>query len=77
MAAILLLAVATIVLALLLGLLVPGAGFALARVVLVLGIGAIVWLVMAGAARQTPSDLASETQDVELLGPGGPDDPRS
>jgi hypothetical protein len=77
MAAILLLAVATIVLALFLGLLVPGAGLALGGVVIVLGIGAIVWLAMAGGARQMPSDLASETQDVELLGPGGPDDPRS
>ena len=77
MAAILLLAVATIVLALLLGMLVPGAGLVLGVGVFVLGMGAIVWLVIAGAARQTPSDLASQTKDVELLGPGGPDDPRS
>ena len=75
MAAVLLIGLGTLGLALLLGLLLPGAGFIAAVVVVVLGVAVIAWLVVAGAARQTPSELASEAEDVELLGPGGPDDP--
>ena len=76
MAGIVLIAIGTLVVAVLLAALLPGAGFIMAAVVVLLGIGAIVWLVMAAAAKQAPTDLASGTKDVELLGPGGPDDPR-
>jgi hypothetical protein len=55
--------------AVLLATLLPGAGFVGAAVVVLLGIGVIVWLFMAATRKQTPSDLASRTKDVELLGP--------
>ena len=68
--------VATVVLAVALAALLPGAGFIGAIVVVVIGLAAVVWLVSAGAARQAPGDIARNTDDQELLGPGGPDDPR-
>jgi hypothetical protein len=76
MAGVGLVAVGTLVVAVLLSALLPGAGFIMAAVVVLLGIAAIVWLFMAAAGKAAPSDVASETKDVELLGPGGPDDPR-
>jgi hypothetical protein len=77
MAGVVLIALGTLGLAVLLAALLPGAGFIAAVVVVILGLGAIVWLFLAGAARQAPSDLAAGTDEAELLGPGGPDDPRS
>jgi|Tabmets5t2r1_1033131.scaffolds.fasta_scaffold08052_2 hypothetical protein len=76
MAAVVLIALGTLVAAVLLAALLPGAGFIVAGVVVLLGIGAIVWLILAATAKQAPSDLAAGTKDAELLGPGGPDDPR-
>jgi hypothetical protein len=77
MAALAVIALGTIVLAVLLIALLPGAGLIAAIVVVVLGIGTIIWLSMASAARTTPSEALAQTKDVEHLGPGGPDDPRS
>lgn len=65
----------TVALAVLLAALLPGAGFIGAIIVAVIGLGAVVWLLSAGGARQAPSDIARGTEDQELLGPGGPDDP--
>lgn len=75
MVAIVLIALITIGFAIVLAALLPGAGLIGGIVVVLLGIGLIVWLVAAGASRQTPSDIARETPEHELLGPGGPDDP--
>ena len=68
--------VGTVVLAVLLAALLPGAGFIAAIVVLVIGVAAAVWLVSAARAGQAPGEIASQTEEHELLGPGGPDDPR-
>lgn len=76
MAGVVLVATGTLIAAVLLAALLPGAGFIMAAVVVLLGIAAIVWLFMAPAGKAAPSDVASGTKDVELLGPGGPDDPR-
>jgi hypothetical protein len=44
-------------------------------VVLVVALG---WLVEVGRLRRTPSEVLDETQNADqLLGPGGPDDPRA
>jgi hypothetical protein len=76
MAGVVLIAIGTLIVAILLAALLPGAGFIVAGAVVLLGIGAIVWLFMAAAGKQAPSDLAAGTEDAELLGPGGPDDAR-
>ena len=76
MAGVALVAVGTLVVAVLLAALLPGAGFLIAGVVVLLGVAAIVWLVMAAAGKAVPSDVAAGAKDVELLGPGGPDDSR-
>jgi hypothetical protein len=75
MSAVALVVVATVAAAVLLAVLLPGAGFIGAIVVVVLGLAAVAWLVSAGASRRAPSELAGRTDDPELLGPGGPDDP--
>ena len=76
MAAVILIAVLTIGLAVVLAALLPGAGFIGAIVVVMLGIGLIVWLILARASDQAPSDIPRNTKnEPELLGPGGPDDP--
>jgi hypothetical protein len=69
--------VATVALAVALAVLLPGAGFIGAIVVALFGLGVVVWLVLAGASRTAPSDAARRTDEAELLGPGGPDDPGS
>lgn len=76
MSAVALIIVGTIALAVLLATLLPGAGFIGAFVVVVIGLAAVVWLLSAGASKQAPGDVARNTEDQELLGPGGPDDPR-
>lgn len=76
MSAVALIVVATIALAIILAAFLPGAGFIAAIVVAVIGLAAVVWLISAGATRQAPSDFARNTEGQELLGPGGPDDPR-
>jgi hypothetical protein len=76
MAAIVLVGVLTVGVAVLLVALLPGAGFIGAAIALVLGGALVVWLLLAGASRQTPSDVARRSEEKpELLGPGGPDDP--
>src|SRR5215203_5511717 len=65
MVAIVLIALITIGFAIVLAALLPGAGLIGGIVVVLLGIGLIVWLVAAGASRQTPSDIARETPEHE------------
>jgi hypothetical protein len=69
--------VATLILAVLLAALLPGAGFIAGIVVLVIGVAAALWLVAAARSGQAPGELAVQTEEHEFLGPGGPDDPRS
>jgi hypothetical protein len=52
----------------------PLIGAIIAAVVIV---GIIVWLVAASGSGRTPSEVTREVPEPELLGPGGPDDPRS
>jgi hypothetical protein len=75
MAAVVMTGIFTLSLALLLAMLLPGAGFIFAILVVLVGFAVIAWLLLAGGARQTPSDVAARTEDHEFLGPGGPDDP--
>jgi hypothetical protein len=77
-AAVVLIGLFSVGLAVLLAALLPGAGLIGAILVLVLGGAVIAWLLLAGATRQAPSDVARRTEKAEkpeLLGPGGPDDP--
>jgi hypothetical protein len=76
MAAIVLISFLSLGVAVLLVALLPGAGFIGAAIVLVLGGAVIAWLLLAGASRQSPSDVARRSEEQpQLLGPGGPDDP--
>jgi len=68
--------VASLVLALLLAALLPGAGLFAAAVVILLALGIGAWLLFAGASGTTPSEAVGESHEASLLGPGGPDDPR-
>jgi hypothetical protein len=68
--------VATLVLAVLLAALLPGLGLVAAIAVVVIGIASVIWLVAAARSGEAPSELATQTEEQELLGPGGPDDPR-
>lgn len=77
MAGIALIVLVTIGLAVLLSVLLPGAGLIVAALVVVLGIGAIVWLVLVGASGETPTETVAGAGEADLLGPGGADDPRS
>jgi hypothetical protein len=45
-------------------------------IVAVVALAAVVWFVAATVSRGRPSELVRETESPELLGPGGPDDPR-
>ena len=57
--------------------LVPGVGW-IAVVPLVLALAAGAWVLAALAAkRRTAGDVVRAAPDVELLGPGGPDDPNA
>lgn len=76
MAPVVIVVVVTLLLAVALGALLPGAGFVLAALAVLIGIGVIVWLVAAGGARRTPGEAVRSTPTVEHLGPGGPDDPQ-
>jgi hypothetical protein len=75
MAPVVIVAVVTLLLAVALGALLPGAGFVLAALAVLLGIGVIVWLIAASGAGRTPGEAVRRTPKVEHLGPGGPDDP--
>jgi hypothetical protein len=75
MTAVVLIAVLTVVVAILTAVLVPGLGFIMALAVVALGIAVITWLLRAGASGRAPSELARDVPEHEFLGPGGPDDP--
>jgi hypothetical protein len=77
MAAVLVIAALTVGLAILLGALLPGAGLFVAIVVVVLGLGLIAWLLLAGTSGRSTADLIRDSggKGPELFGPGGPDDP--
>ena len=51
-----------------------GAGL-FALVIVPIGIAVAIWLALAGRAGTTPRDVATEANQGEFLGPGGPDDP--
>jgi len=74
--AVALVVVGTVALAVLLAALLPGAGLIGAAVVVVIGLAAVIWLLSAAAVKAAPSDIARGAEGQELLGPGGPDDPR-
>lgn len=58
-----------------------GTAFAVGGVVLPIllvlaGLAILGWFALAGVSRRAPSDVADRAHEQELLGPGGPDDPR-
>jgi hypothetical protein len=74
-AAIVLIALVSLGLALLLAVLLPGAGLIGSALVIAAGIAAIGWLLASGGAGKAPSEAIRDTDTPEHLGPGGPDDP--
>lgn len=76
MAPVVLIALVTIGFAVLLAVLLPGAGLVGSILVLVGGIAVIAWLLASGGARKRPSEAIEQTESPQHLGPGGPDDPR-
>jgi hypothetical protein len=78
MGAVALIIVTTILIAVLLAMLMPGAGFIAAVLALLIGAGLVAWMLAAASSGEAPSDIVAETSEPEpeLLGPGGPDDPR-
>ena len=76
MAPVSLVIVGTLVLAVLLAALLPGAGVIAGSAIVLIGIAVVVWLLVAARSGQAPSEVAAQTEEQELLGPGGPDDPR-
>jgi hypothetical protein len=63
-------------LAVLLAALLPGAGLVGAALLIAAGIGLVAWLVASGASGRAAGGAARDAEKPELLGPGGPDDPR-
>ncbi len=55
---------------------VLGVGW-LAVIPALVAVGIVAWGGMAVASGQTPASAARKSERVELLGPGGPDDPES
>lgn len=39
-------------------------------------VGGTIWFFALGSSKTSAGDVARESHDQELLGPGGPDDPR-
>jgi hypothetical protein len=76
-AAVVLIGLVSIGIALLLAVLLPGAGLVGSVLVIAGGIAVIVWLLASGGAGKPPSEAIEQTDTPEHLGPGGPDDPRS
>jgi hypothetical protein len=74
-AAVVLIGLLAIVIAVLLAVLLPGAGLIGSVLVIAAGIAAIAWLLAAGGARKPPTEAVRQTETPEHLGPGGPDDP--
>jgi hypothetical protein len=75
MGAVVLIAFVAIGIAVLLAVLLPGAGLVGSVLVIAGGIAVIVWLLASGGSGKRPSEAIEETESPELLGPGGPDDP--
>lgn len=75
MAAIVLIALVSLGFALLLAVLLPGAGLIGSVLVIAAGIAAIGWLLASGGAGKSPSEAVRDTEAPQHLGPGGPDDP--
>jgi hypothetical protein len=75
-AAVVLIALVTFGFAVLLVVLLPGAGLVGSFLVLAGGIAVIAWLFASGAAGKRPSEAIEQTESPRHLGPGGPDDPR-
>jgi hypothetical protein len=68
--------IAIVLVAVLLGLAFAIGGVVLPILLVLAGLVVVGWIVLAAASRQTPSEVAERTHEQELLGPGGPDDPR-
>ena len=68
--------IASVLVAVLLGLAFAIGGVVLPILLVLAGLVAVGWIVLAGVARRTPSEVVERTHEQELLGPGGPDDPR-
>lgn len=68
--------IAIVVVAVLLGLAFAIGGVVLPILLVLAGLVVIGWILLAGVARRTPSEVAERAHEEELLGPGGPDDPR-
>ena len=69
--------IAAVLVAVLLGLAFAIGGVVLPILLVLAGLVVVGWVLLAGVARRTPSDIAEGAHEQELLGPGGPDDPRS
>ncbi|HEX2045679.1 MAG TPA: hypothetical protein VHF23_08645 [Gaiellaceae bacterium] len=41
------------------------------------GLVVVGWVLLAGIARRSPTEVAERAHEREFLGPGGPDDPRT
>jgi hypothetical protein len=74
-AAIVLIGIVSLGIALLLAVLLPGAGLIGSVLVIAAGIAAIWWSLASGGARKAPTEAVRETETPQHLGPGGPDDP--
>jgi hypothetical protein len=74
-AAVVLIGFVAIGIAVLLAVLLPGAGLIGSVLVIAAGIAAIAWLLASGAAGKAPTEAIEQTETPEHLGPGGPDDP--
>lgn len=75
MFAIVLIVFVSLGLAVLFATLLPGAGLIGSAIVIAGGIALVAWLLASGASRRAPSEIIRDTDNPELLGPGGPDDP--
>ena len=69
--------IAAVLVAVLLGLAFAIGGVVLPILLVLAGLVVVGWVLLAGVARRTPSDIAEGAHEQDLLGPGGPDDPRS
>jgi hypothetical protein len=68
--------IAIVVVAVLMGLAFAIGGVVLPILLVLAGLVVVGWVLLAGVARRTPSDVAESAHEQEFLGPGGPDDPR-
>ena len=68
--------IAIVVVAVLIGLAFAVGGVVLPILLVLAGLVVVGWVLLAGVARRTPSEVAERAHEQEFLGPGGPDDPR-